>query len=80
MLSLFFGRGNRISICRIFACLCSGCAPRAYAWFFKKAQPWIFGAYAETESDRFAYDALNVYVFAKLGWNPSLDVDALIAD
>ena len=55
-------------------------APRAYAWFFRKAQPWIFGAYAETESDRFAYDALNVYVFAKLGWDPALDVDALIAD
>ena len=55
-------------------------APRAYAWFFKKAQPWIFGAYAETESDRFAYDALNVYMFSKLGWDPSLDEEALLAD
>ena len=55
-------------------------APRAYARFFSRAAPYIFGAYAETESDRFAYDALNVYLFSKICWDPSLDAEALIAD
>ena len=55
-------------------------APRAYADFFRRASKLVFGAYDETESDRFAYDVLNIYMFAKLGWDPSLDAEALIAD
>ena len=55
-------------------------APRAYANFFKRASKLVFGAYDETESDRFTYDVLNIYMFAKLGWDPSLDAEALIAD
>ena len=55
-------------------------APRAYAEYFKRASKLVFGAYDETESDRFAYDVLNIYMVAKLGWDPSLDSEALIAD
>ena len=55
-------------------------SPRAYAKFFSLAEPWIKGGYAEIETDRFMFDALNVYVYSRLGWDPHLDIEALLED
>ena len=55
-------------------------SPRAYAKFFSRAAPWIMGGYAEIDTDRFMFDALNVYVYSRLGWNPQLDIEALLDD
>ena len=55
-------------------------SPRAYAKFFSRAEPWIMGGYAEIDTDSFMFDALNVYVYSKLGWNPHLDIEALLDD
>ena len=55
-------------------------SPRAYAKFFSLAEPWIKGGYAEIETDRFMFDALNVYVYSRLGWDPHLDIEALLDD
>jgi len=52
--------------------------PKAYGRYFKSVKDWIFGAYAESESDRIIYNYLNHYVFAKLMWNLDTDVDALL--
>ena len=55
-------------------------SPRSYARFFSEAAPYIIGGYANTSTDRFMFDALNVYTYAKLGWNPNLDIEELIDD
>ena len=55
-------------------------SPRAYAKFFSRAAPWIMGGYAEIDTDRFMFDALNVYVYSRLGWDPHLDIEALLDD
>ena len=55
-------------------------SPRAYARFFSEAAPYIIGGYANTATDRFLFDALNVYTYAKLGWNPNLDIEELLDD
>lgn len=52
--------------------------PRAYATFFKSVAGSIFGAFAESESDRAIYNYLNHYVFGRVMWNPDVDVDALL--
>ena len=38
------------------------------------------GGYAEIDTDRFMFDALNVYVYSRLGWDPHLDIEALLDD
>ena len=55
-------------------------SPRSYARFFSEAAPYIIGGYANTATDRFMFDALNVYTYAKLGWDPLLDIEALLDD
>lgn len=54
--------------------------PRAYAKFFTEAAPYIIGGYADNDTDRYMFEALNLYVYAKCGWDPSVDVEALIDD
>ena len=54
--------------------------PKAYGLYFKSVKDWIFGAYAEGETDRIIYNYLNHYVFAKLMWNMDTDVDALLEE
>ncbi len=53
-------------------------APRAYNSYFRSAAPYIFGAFAENESDKWIYNYLNTYVFMRTMWNPDVDVDALL--
>ena len=52
--------------------------PHAVARYFKALAPDVFGAYYESETDRFLYNYLNYYVYAKVAWDPSVDVDALL--
>ena len=55
-------------------------APRAWGRYYQAASRHIFGSFAESETERWIYNYLNYYVFAKLGWNPGLDLDALLDD
>ena len=56
--------------------------PRAWGAYYKAAAPYLSGefagTYAETYTDRFLFDALNVYVFSRVAWDPSVDVDAIL--
>ena len=53
-------------------------SPRAYGEYYKELAPWIFGAFAESESDRFLYNYLNYFIFAKVTWDNKADVNALL--
>lgn len=54
--------------------------PRAYARYFSTVSKWATGGYSEIDTDRYLYDAINVYVYSRLGWDPQLDIDAVLAD
>ena len=54
--------------------------PRAWAKYYKDVAPWIFGVYAESENDRFLYNALCYYVLGKVCWNVKTDGDALLEE
>ena len=53
-------------------------APRSWGEFYRGIAPFVFGAFAESETDKAIYHYLNYYVFARLGWDTSLDVKMLI--
>ena len=53
-------------------------SPRAYGEYYKELAPWIFGAFAESESDRFLYNYLNYFIFSKVAWDNKADVNALL--
>ena len=55
-------------------------APKTWGRYYQLAAPWIFGSFAECETDRAILNYLNYYVFAKIAWNPSLGLDALLDD
>jgi len=55
-------------------------APRAWASYYSSVAPYVTGAFAESESDRWIYNYLNYYVFSRLCWNPSVDVEAILAE
>ena len=55
-------------------------APRAWGDYYKRAAPWIFGSFAECETDRAIFNYLNSYVFAKVCWDTDLDLEALLDD
>ena len=55
-------------------------APRAYAAYYGRISPIVFGAFAESESDKTIYNYLNYYVFGKVAWNGKVDVDALLSE
>ena len=50
--------------------------PRAVGAYFKKVSPLVFGAYMESDGDRFLYNHLNYAVFSRICWHPETDVDA----
>ena len=52
--------------------------PRAWAKYYREAAPWIFGAFAECENDRFFYNALSYYIFGKVCWNTRVDTEVLL--
>ena len=54
--------------------------PRAVGCFFKKTAPYISGALAEAGTDCWLFNFMNYYVFGKVMWDASTDVDALLEE
>ena len=54
--------------------------PKAVGEFYKKVAPYSYGAFQEAEAQTWLFAYLNCYVFAKVSWDNSLDVDQLLAD
>ena len=52
--------------------------PRSYVKFYRQAAPWIFGVFAENESDRWFYNYLANYVLGKFCWKKDVDVEAIL--
>ena len=57
-----------------------GITPRAYAKYYKRLAPYIFGAYCDNQSEKFIYSALNYYVYSRFAWRNDTDVDALLEE
>ena len=55
-------------------------APRAWARYYRAVAPYVTGAFAESESDRWFYNYLNYYVFSRICWNPGTDVETILAE
>ena len=55
-------------------------APRAWASYYRAVAPYVTGAFAESESDRWIYNYLNYCVFSRVCWNPESDVEAILAE
>ena len=53
-------------------------SPRAWGRYFGRLGNWIEGGFAESESDRWLFNYLNYYVFSRVCWDSSTDVDALL--
>ena len=53
-------------------------APRAWGKYYAEAFPWIFGSFAESESDKSIYNHLNYYVFSRVCWDTKTDIDAVL--
>ena len=52
--------------------------PHAWGEYYKGLQPWIFGSFAETESDRWIYNYLNYYIYSRIAWDENADIDAIL--
>ena len=55
-------------------------APRAWAGYYRAVAPFVTGAFAESESDRWIYNYLNYYVFSRICWDPAADAEAILAE
>lgn len=55
-------------------------APRSWASYYRAVAPHVTGAFAESESDRWLYNYLNYYVFARICWDPEVDVEAILSE
>ena len=53
-------------------------SPRAVGAYYKAEKDLIFGAFAESEAERWLYQYLNYCVFARVAWDNSTDVDAYL--
>lgn len=54
--------------------------PRAVGKYYPARADRIFGAYMESDTDRYLYHYLNYYVFGKVMWDNSTDVNALLEE
>ena len=52
--------------------------PRAVGSFYHQAAPYSFGSFMEAETDFWIFNCMNFYVFSKVMWDNSADVDALL--
>ena len=52
--------------------------PKAIGRYFQQIQPYAFGAFLESEIGWSAFQYLNYYVFAKVMWDTSVDVEAIL--
>ena len=55
-------------------------SPRAYAKYYGAMAPLVFGAFAESESDKTIFNYLNYYVFGKIAWNGKVDIEPLLEE
>jgi len=53
-------------------------APRAWGKYYRSVVPWTFGTFAECEAEKAMYNHLNYYLFSRVAWDPSVDVDATV--
>ena len=53
-------------------------APRAWGEYYKPLSKDIIGTFAESETDLWIYHYLNYYVFGRVMWDVTTDVDALL--
>ena len=54
--------------------------PKSVGAYYKETFPYSFGAFMEAESDGWFFGHLNYYVFAKVMWDHTTDVDALLKE
>ena len=54
--------------------------PRAHGEYYKAVAPYVFGAFCESETDDWVFNYLNYYVFCRVCWNNSADVDAILEE
>ena len=52
--------------------------PNAVGAYYTRMAPWIFGAFMESECDRYLYFYLNFYVFSKVTWDNKCDYRKII--
>ena len=52
--------------------------PRTMARFYNRTVPMARGAYCCNQADRAMYSVLNWYVFSRIAWYGSVDIDALL--
>jgi len=55
-------------------------APLSVGNFFRRQAPYIFGAFAEAETDSWIFGYLNYYVFGKVMWNKNSDPEKLLEE
>ena len=54
--------------------------PKAVGKYFKQLSPYISGVFFEGETDHYLFQYLNFYIFSKVGWNNSSDVDVILKE
>jgi len=53
-------------------------SPRAWGSYYKSVAPLVFGAYCESNNDRWLYNYLSYYVFGRVCWDNRADIDGII--
>ena len=54
------------------------CTPKAVGRYYKQVAPFIYGSFLQDMSDHWLSQYLTRYVFGKVMWNPSVDVEAIL--
>jgi len=54
--------------------------PRMVGEYYKMVSPYIFGAFMQSDCDRFMYNHLNYAVFSRFCWHEDVDVDAFLSE
>jgi len=54
--------------------------PKCIGEYYKLQKPYIFGAYMESETDKYIFNYLNYYIFSRVMWNNDSDVDAILKE
>ena len=54
--------------------------PRCIGRYYQSMAPLIYGAFIESETDYYAFNLLQYYVFSRVSWNNQVDVNALLTD
>lgn len=52
--------------------------PQATGQYYQEQKPYIFGAYMESETDKYIFNALNYYIFSKVCWNNDIDLASVL--